>query len=90
MNSIDLVTKLLRGGFAIREVADILLWLAELYEYNSVDALWQLEEIAPMIAEESLWVPQPWYGELLYLRNKAKERRQGAKSTYRGLNVGKP
>ena len=89
MTSLDIVTKLLRGGFSIREAADIIIWLGELYKYNPVDALMQLGEVAPMLEEESLWVPQPWYGELVYLRNRLKEdKKPGTKSTYRGLTVG--
>jgi len=76
MTSLDIVTKLLRGGFSIRDAADILLWLGELYKYNPVDALMQLGEVAPMLEEESLWVPQPWYGELMYLRDKNERSKQ--------------
>lgn len=72
MESLDLATKLLRGGMDIRDAADVLLWMAACWKYNGVDALVQLEDIAQTLDNEELWVPQPWLEELHHLRQKVK------------------
>lgn len=82
METVALVANLLRGGFSTREAEDIILWMAEPYGYDRVEGLALLEEMAPCMNEEEILVPQPWYGELLYLRQKnerLKERRMRGK-----------
>lgn len=76
MNSLDMVTNLLRGGFELRDAAQITVLMSECFGYNMWDALLQLEDVALSIEEEELWVPQPWLGELLYLRDKNEQQQQ--------------
>lgn len=62
----------------MREAGDIAMWMAEHFHYNPWDALVELEDVALSMDDEELWVPQPWLGELIYLRDKnerLKERR---------------
>lgn len=76
MNSLDMVTNLLRGGFELRDAAQIAVLMSECFDYNMWDGLLQLEDIALSIEDEELWVPQPWLGELLYLRDKNERQQQ--------------
>ena len=74
MNSVTMATNLLRGGFAIEDAANILLWMAAHYRYDRVQSLADLEDIALDMTNEELWVPQPWLGELRYRRRQGKRR----------------
>ena len=72
MNSKLVASRLLRGGFTIREASDIIGWVTELYGWDNIDALADLEEIAQTIEIDAS--QQPYYNELLYWRRKDKER----------------
>ena len=74
MNSKLVASRLLRGGFTIREASDIIGWVTELYGWDNIDALTDLEEIAQTIEIDAS--QQPYYNELLYWRRKDKERQE--------------
>lgn len=73
MDSLDLATKLLRGGMGMRDAAQVLVIMSGTFKFGWPLALVQLEEVAQTIDEEELWVPQPWLNELRYLRKRVKE-----------------
>ena len=74
MDSKLVASRLLRGGFTIREASDIMGWIAPLYGWEGIDYLVDLEEIAQTIEIDAS--QQPYYNELLYWRRKERERQE--------------